>query len=145
MTELGTVGGAYSRVGLSQVVADGDCHTATYDMIEHSQTAAMGSGLQRIPANLDLVWGILVLCLLRVPYSASILNLGAYSISTKRKIGQLSVRHLFRLLRRKLSVLLALIQMLLTWVFHCRSSFSVTPKYLQLGTLLGIHQQSWYK
>ncbi len=50
--ELGTVDGACSCVGLSEVVAHGDCHPATYDLIEHSQSAVTASGLQGIPAEL---------------------------------------------------------------------------------------------
>ncbi len=56
-----------------------------------------------------------------------------------------SVGHLRRFLCRKPSDLLALLQMLLIWVLHWRSSLSVIPRYLQLGAFPRTQPHTWYK
>ena len=54
------------------------------------------------------------------------------------KVGQISSRGTWgqekKFLRKNPSVLLALVQILLIWVFHLRSFVIVTPRYLMLST-----------
>ncbi len=55
VVELGTVDGACSCVGLSQVATDGDCHPATYDSIEHSQPAVTAKESQPNLSNMQVM------------------------------------------------------------------------------------------